>query len=176
MSCSCASCAASLASPARGKCPTVGHASGVHRDASHASLCLLPVPCRCRRCPGSPVPIEPQCHARPKLSEHPWFHPVVCHAASSSSRPCTPLLHALVHTASTYHAPRHHPCMRAGAWRCIKPCFEGAASAIPMPWPWWQLELGTTVVLDVTSILSGLIYNGACVTSQDRSIWGLNGS
>jgi hypothetical protein len=75
-----------------------------------------------------------------------------------------------------YRAPKRRLCVRAEAHRCIRPRFEGAISAVPMPWPWWRLELGTMVVPDVTSILSGLISHGACVASQDRSIWSLDGS
>jgi hypothetical protein len=45
LSCSCASCAASLASRARGDGPTMGHAPGTRGDASHASLRLLSMPC-----------------------------------------------------------------------------------------------------------------------------------
>jgi hypothetical protein len=176
LSCSCASCAASLANPARGEGPTVGHALGARQDAGHASLHLLSVPCRRRHCPGSPVPTELLFCARPKLSKHPWLHPVMCRAASSSSQPRMPLLHAPVRAGSMYHAPSRHQCVRAKAHRYIRPCFDGAASAVLMPWPWWRLELGTTVVLDATSILSGLICHGACVASQDRSIWSLDGS
>jgi hypothetical protein len=44
LSCSCASCVASLASPSRGKGPTVGHTSGARRDVGHASLRLLSMP------------------------------------------------------------------------------------------------------------------------------------
>jgi hypothetical protein len=42
------------------------------------------------------------------------------------------------------------------------PHFEGAASAIPMHWSWWRLELGTTRWwLTRLSSLCGLICNGA---------------
>jgi hypothetical protein len=100
------------------------------QSASHQSPHCLAVrfagPCQiAEHCP-KPKPSSFSCHAGTKLSVHPGLRPVMSCAASSSSRPRKRLHHAPVRAASMYRAPRHCPRVRAGARRCVRPCFEGA--------------------------------------------------